>query len=318
MGLADRYYMRDPAGENRHRSPLALSMWLTILVINIVVFFVQFSNGENSPQARAFAEYGALSLAGLKRGFVWQLLTFQFLHGGLGHLVLNSVVLYSFGRALEEFLGKRAFLKLYLLSGLAGGVAQVLLGLVSPRFAGPMVGASAGICGLVAAFALLSPQSTIYLAFVIPLRAVYFLPLVIAVTVMFLVMIMLRMIPIDNPIAQVAHAAHLGGMIAGIAWVKFGSRDYAPLPWAGWFERWRRWRPLQSRQRKRELVRAASLRAKPWLQTSAESPADLSADEFISREVDPILDKISQHGIQSLTERERKILEAARKKMARR
>ena len=307
MGLADRYYMRDPAGENRHRSPLAWSMWLTILVLNIVVFFAQFSNGAISEAA--FIKYGALSLKGLKSGFVWQLLTFQFLHGGLPHLVLNSVVLYSFGRPLEEFLGKRAFLKLYLLSGFAGGIAQILLALVSSRFAGPMVGASAGICGLVAAFALLSPQSTIYVAFVIPLRAVYFLPLAIGLT------ILLMVIPSND---HVAHAAHLGGMLAGIAWVKFCWRDYVPLPWAGWFERWRRWRPLQSRQRKRELVRAASLRAKPWLQTSAETPADLTPDEFISREVDPILDKISQHGIQSLTERERKTLEAARKKMARR
>jgi hypothetical protein len=172
-----------------------------------------------------------------------------------------------------------------------------------------MVGASAGICGLVAAFALLSPQSTIYLFFVIPFRAVYFLPLMIAGTVLLLV------IPSHD---HIAHAAHLGGMLAGIAWVKVGWRDYVALPWAGWFERWRRWRPLQSRQRKRELVRAASLRAKPWLQTSPDAPADLSPDEFISREVDPILDKISQHGIQSLTERERKTLEAARKKMARR
>jgi membrane associated rhomboid family serine protease len=284
-------------------------MWLIILILNIIVFFVQFSNGENSPQARAFAEYGALSLGGLKKGFVWQLLTFQFLHGGLPHLVLNSIVLYSFGRPLEEFLGKRSFLSLYLLSGFAGGITQVLLGFVSDRFTGPMVGASAGICGLVAAFALLSPQSTIYLAFVIPIRAIYFLPLVIAVTVM------LMLIPSND---HIAHAAHLGGILAGIAWVRVGWRDYAALPWVGLFERWRRWRPLQSRQRKRELVRAASLRAKPWLQPPAESPLDLPADEFISREVDPILDKISQHGIQSLTERERKILEAARKKMAKR
>src|SRR6266540_3803040 len=130
MGLADRYYMRDPAGENRHRSPLAWPMWLILLLLNIVVFFAQFANGETSH--RVFMEYGALSLEGLKRGFLWQLLTFQFLHGGPAHLVLNSVVLYSFGRPLEEFLGKRAFLKLYLLSGFAGGAAQVLLGFVSP------------------------------------------------------------------------------------------------------------------------------------------------------------------------------------------
>ena len=306
MGLADRYYMRDNAGGGHRRSPFVWSLWLTILVINVVAFFAQHANDVTSARA---LKYGALSLDGLKDGFVWQLLTFQFLHGGLPHLVLNSVVLYSFGRPLEEFLGKRAFLKLYLLSGFAGGLAQVLLGVFWERFAGPMVGASAGICGLVAAFALFSPQSTIYLFFILPFRALYFLPLMIAVTVILMV------IPSND---HIAHAAHLGGMLAGIAWVKFGWREHGQLPWASLFERWRRWHPLQSRQRKRELVRAASLRAKPWLQTSAAVQADLPADEFISKEVDPILDKISAQGIQSLTERERKILEAARKKMARR
>src|ERR1041385_1236215 len=106
---------------------------------------------------------------------------------------------------------------MYLVSGFAGGIVQILLGLVSDRFAAGMVGASAGICGLVAAFALLSPQSTIYLFFVIPFRAVYFLPLMIAGTVLLLV------IPSHD---HIAHAAHLGGMLAGIAWVKVGWRDY--------------------------------------------------------------------------------------------
>ena len=309
MGLADRYYMRENGGDDHRGTPFAWSIWLTILVLNTIVFLIEYSNGDNSPRARAFAEYGALSLAGLERGYVWQLLTFQFLHGGFPHLLVNSVVLWSFGRPLEEFLGKGAFLKLYLLSGLVGGLAQLLLGVVSSRFSGPMVGASAGICGLVAAFALLSPQSTIYLFFIIPFRAVYFLPLVIAVTVLLL------LVPSND---HVAHGAHLGGMLAGIAWVRINWPDYARAPWVGWLQRWWRWRPLQSRQRKRELVRAASLRAKPWLQSPAESPLDLPADEFISREVDPILDKISAHGIQSLTDRERRILEAARERMGRR
>lgn len=308
MGLTDRYYMRDQAGDGRHRSPLAWSTWLIILVINVVVFFAQYANGESS--YRAFVKYGALSLEGLKDGFVWQFLTFQFLHGGLPHLVLNSVVLYSFGRPLEEFMGKRAFLKLYLLSGFAGGVIQILLGLVWARFSGAVVGASAGICGLVAAFALLSPHSTIYLFFVIPIRAIYFLPLIFAVT------ILLMVIPTND---HVAHAAHLGGLLAGVVWVKqAGHRDFGAFPWTGWFTRLRTWRPLQGRQRKRELVRAASVRGRPWQRTSPESEPELLPDEFISKQVDPILDKISAHGIQSLTERERRILEAARKKMAKR
>src|ERR1051325_7214627 len=178
MALADRTYMRS---ESVNRG---WSLTLVILVVNIVVFLAEYVNGQQSHEA--FLEYGALSLEGIKRGFVWQFLTYQFLHGGLPHLVLNSLCLYFFGRPLEDALSKRTFLKLYLLSGLAGGVVQVALGLLSPRFGVPMVGASAGICGLIAAFALLHPDSTIYIGFFLPIRAKYFLPLTILVSVFFL------------------------------------------------------------------------------------------------------------------------------------
>lgn len=305
MALADRHYMReDDYGRFRRMPPAAA--WFVILILNVLVFVAQNSGGANTH--RLFADYGALSLEGLKQGYLWQLLTFQFMHGGFGHLVLNSLALYFFGKPMESILGRRTFLKIYFISGFVGGIAQVLLGLVSSRFDGSVVGASAGICGLVAAFALLNPQTTIYLFFVLPIRAVYFLPLMIATTVLFI------LIPGDD---NVAHGAHLGGMLTGLAWIKAGwHRDYVQLPWEGLFGRLRRWKPLQSRQRKRELVRAASVRGRSWQQTPIEAESALPAEEFISKEVDPILDKISAHGIQSLTDRERRILEAARKKMA--
>ena len=308
MGLADRHYMREQSGFGRFGPLPPVTAWFVILLLNVIVFVAQNSGGAKWD--RGFVDYGALSLDGLKRGFIWQFLTFQFMHGGLGHLVLNSLGLYFFGRPVESILGKRTFLQIYILSGFAGGVVQILLALASSRFDGGVVGASAGICGLIAAFALLNPQTTIYLFFVLPIRAVYFLPLMIVTTILFI------LIPGED---NVAHGAHLGGILAGIIWVKFGwHRDYVRLPWDGLFERLRRWKPLQSRQRKRELVRAASVRGGSWRQTPIEAESEMPAEEFISKEVDPILDKISAHGIQSLTERERKILEAARKKMAKR
>src|SRR6266496_5359661 len=151
--LADRQYMR------RAEAPRAMSITVVLLTLNIVVFFLEYANGARS--RNLFMEYGALSLDGLKRGFIWQFITFQFLHGGLPPLVLNSLGLYFFGRPVEGMLGRRDLLKLYLFSGILGGVLQTLLGLVSPRFAGPMVGASAGICGLIAAFSMLAPDSQI-------------------------------------------------------------------------------------------------------------------------------------------------------------
>jgi len=308
MALADRYYMRDDSGNNRFGLALAAPAWLIVLIINVVVFLAE--NAGGAKVYHTFLEYGALSLAGLKHGFVWQFLTFQFMHGSFWHLLLNSVVLFSFGRPLEAFLGRRVFLSLYLLSGFVGGVVQVLLGLFSDRFAGEMVGASAGICGLVAVFALLNPHSTIYLFFILPIRAIYFLPLLVGMTVLFIVL------PTGD---NVAHGAHLGGILTGVAWVRLGwHRDFVQMPWERWAERLRQWKPLQSRQRKRELVRAASVHGRPWRQSNTKVESELSPDEFISKQVDPILDKISAHGIQSLTDRERSILESARKKMAKR
>jgi rhomboid family protein len=306
MSLADRYYMRSES--RRWRPTFAMSAWLVILIINVIVFMVMY--GAGGQVYAAFLDYGALSFEGVKHGFIWQFLTFQFLHANLGHLFFNMLTLFFFARPLEEMLGRRIFLNLYLTSGVIGGVVQILFGLVFSRFAGAVVGASAGICGLIAAFALLNPDCTIYLMFILPIRAIYFLPLALGITILMMV------IPSES---HIANAAHLGGLLAGVAWIKLGwYRDYVMMPWERWFARLRRSNPLQSRQRKRELVRAAAVRTRPWRTVPTETEAELPPEEFISREVDPILDKISAHGIQSLTERERKILEAARKKMAKR
>jgi membrane associated rhomboid family serine protease len=290
--LADRQYMR------RAEAPRALSVTVALLVFNVVVFFLEYIDGARS--RNWFLEYGALSLEGLRHGFVWQFITFQFLHGGLPHLVLNSIGLYFFGRPLEGELGKREFLRLYLFSGVLGGVVQALLGLVAPRFSGPMVGASAGICGLLAAFALLAPESEVYIGFILPVRAKYLLPIMIVLPLILLA---------TSTDTNVAHAAHLGGTLGGLAYLKFFyNRGRLPFTWT----RLRRSLP------RRELVHTPSARKTFWRKERAKPVDDLPAGDFISREVDPILDKISAHGIQSLTERERKILEAARARMSKR
>lgn len=274
------------------------SFAIAILVLNVIIFFAEHADGRHSE--RAFTEYGALSLDGLKRGFIWQLLTYQFLHGGMMHLVVNSVGLYFFGRPMELMLGKKSFLKLYLFSGLAGGVLQVLLALVSPEFNRPMVGASAGICGLVAAFALLSPDSVIYLFFVLPVRAKYFLPIMIVLSTVFVV---------TSRGDGVAHGAHLGGTLFGVAYLRWfhASNYFAAL-----------WQRLRGARTARPIVKVRFPHAEAWRHEKGGRADEPPSGDFISREVDPILEKISAHGIHSLTERERKILEAARARMEKR
>lgn len=306
MGLADRHYMREPSGGVSWSATVAL----------IATLCLAFICQRLSPRPGFIDDYLALSLEGIRHGYVWELLTYQFLHGGWIHLLMNCLVIYFVGRELEFVLGKSRFFTLYFLSGVMGGLLQMLGAWVWPQhMGGTVVGASAGAFGLVAAFAMRDPerQLMILLYFILPLRirAKYLL-------VMLLMLAVLGMaLPGSVFGGNVAHAAHLGGIFAGVAWVKLGWHlDYVRLPWENWRESWQHWFPSRTRRRKRELIKTASMKRSPW-GPQAYDP-EIPSEEFISREVDPILDKITAHGIQSLTERERRILEDARNKMAKR
>lgn len=156
----------------------------------------------------------ALSMPGIRSGCLWQFLTYQFLHGGVVHLVLNCWGLYVFGQEIEDRLGRFRFLRLYLFSGIVGGLVQVVCALLVPRlFDSAVVGASAGVFGLVAAYAALFPerQLTLLLFFVIPvtLRA----------KTMLLWGVIVALAGSLFPFDHVAHAAHLGGMLGGLLYL---------------------------------------------------------------------------------------------------
>jgi len=301
--IENRDYMREvPFAPKR-------TLTVTLIIVNAAIFLVQLILQKVRPEF-SLDRYFALSLDGLRQGFVWQLLTFQFLHGGLLHLFLNSWGIYVFGRPVEEALGKSRFLQLYLGSGVIGGLLHVGCSYFLPQHFGglmmdgshvPVVGASAGLYGLIAAFAGLFPHQrlTLLLFFVLPITLTARTLLIASAAIAVFGLLLAS----DN----VAHGAHLGGMLAGFILIRWGDNLRISLS---------NWRPLQARQRKRELVRAAVVRGRPWRTTPTETEVELPPEEFISKEVDPILDKISAHGLQSLTDRERRILEAARKKIA--
>ena len=250
----------------------------------------------------------ALSAQGLRQGKIYQLLTFQFMHGGWWHLLGNMIGLYFFGRAMEETLGKKGLLILYLLSGTIGGLFQVAWAFIFPQF-GSVVGASAGVFGLIAAFATRAPDQpiTLLVALIFPVTFPAKV-LLIAEGAMAIVGLVGPFLNFSAMTGNIAHAAHLGGMLTGIFYVRWGNRVGRPFEF---------WKPFAKRQPppQRELVSTAPRRA--W-RVAKKPVEDLPPAEFISREVDPILEKISAQGIHSLTDRERQILESARSKMARR
>jgi membrane associated rhomboid family serine protease len=292
--LEDRDYMRQPA----YHEP-RLSFTVVLLIVNAAIFLVQSGASQSLRGVEIQNSYFALSLAGLEHGFVWQLLTFQFMHAGWMHIIFNSLAIYFFGRPVEEALGRRHFLTLYLSAGIIGGLVQMLFALWLPSFDGAVVGASAGASGLVAAFAILHWEERFSLL-------IYFIPVNMTGKTLLAVSIGLAFLGILTPNSGVANAAHLGGILTGGFYVRLFIQGQWP----------RRKSPVR-RTAPREYA-AKHTGKYPAGRSDVEPLDESSADEFLSSEVDPILDKISAHGIHSLTAREREILEKARKKMVKR
>jgi membrane associated rhomboid family serine protease len=293
--LEDRDYMRQPA---RWEPRLSLTVWL--LILNVACFAVEWLALFASPKSGYFIQnYLALGLDGLRHGFVWQLLTFQFLHAGMLHLLFNCLAIFFFGRSVETIVGGGRFLVLYFCSGIVGGLVQMLFALALPQyFGGSVVGASAGASGLVAAFAVLNWREHFTLL-------IYFIPATMTGRTLFWVSVALAMVGILTPGSGIANAAHLGGILAGFFYVRQIVQG-----------RWPRFEFPPRRREPRELAAAGKGKKFNGFATNGDG-REFSTDEFLQTEVDPILEKISAKGLQSLTARERQILETAREKITR-
>ncbi len=305
--LENRDYMRESSGGSWRFRWSASVMLMVVLTGTFALQCINDVYLESVVERKL-----ALTPLALIAGHVWQFFTFQFLHVGIGHLLGNLLGLWFFGRFVEQVLGTKRFLTAYFMCGVIGGLLQCFLMVLFPgRFAPFVFGASAGVLGMFAVFCRLQADSEVRLYFVLPIRAGILLWIIGGISLFF------TLVPSGRG-GSSAHAAHLGGILAGLAWVKLGwHQDFMQLPWENWIKRWR---SNRSQPTQKELIRSAPSRKNSWRKTAAVSPQteDIPPAEFISQEVDPILDKISAHGIHSLTERERQILDAARRKMAKR
>jgi rhomboid family protein len=250
-----------------------------IIWINVIVFFIQLlCKAANFPYFDGFL---ALSGDGLRHGFIWQPVTYMFLHGGIWHILINLFILWFFGREVEYFIGPKSFTRLYFGAGLAGAALWLAFNFYSPA---SVIGASAAVLGCVIAFATLFPERDI------TLLVFFVLPVSIKAKYLALIAIALDVVPLlEGTSGGVAHLAHLGGSALGYLYIK--QLGYGTTP------RWLLW--LQ------DIVARLKPRHRP-------SPRDLSPEEYMREQVDPILDKIAREGMQSLTRRERKILESAK------
>lgn len=156
-------------------------------------------------------------------GMFWQVFTYQFIHGSLGHLVSNMIGLLFFGISVERKVGSKEFLLLYLLSGTLCGVLSLLVYLATGVTHVYLMGASGAVFAILLAYAVLYPRSLIYLWAIVPIPA----PILI---LGYAVMEMMYLVGGVN--TGVAHATHLIGF--GVSWLYFLIR-FGVNPVRVWF-----------------------------------------------------------------------------------
>lgn len=222
MGLYDRDYTRADFNSHYGRAPqMRMSLpkvtpvvkWL--LIINIAVFLLTFL----IPPVGAlifhwFSVYPATLGMSLQ---LWRQITYQFIHADLGHVFWNMFILFFFGPMLERLWGGKKFLTFYLVCGAMGGLLYPMLAIVGWLDVAYLVGASGSILGMLAAGAILFPNTMVLVFFVFPVRLVFVTLILAGISIITL----LRPDQFSNAGGE---AAHLGGMAAGAIYVFFKGR----------------------------------------------------------------------------------------------
>ena len=268
---------RKPTSFTRRWTQRPRVILLGLMGVNIAAFMAQLFLDAYQPGF--VREYLGLSDRGVSAAYGWQFLSAIVLHEGPWHLIGNTLVLYLLGRDVESIIGQRQFLLLYLAGAVTGELGHLfLMPATSVLFA-----ASGGAIAVLLAYATILPEleltSMVFLVLPVRLKAKYLAYGAFALA--------LWGVTLDRN-GTVAHSAYLGGAVAG--WL------YAHLLGFG-----------------RASILQRALRQR---RAEADRRQAMTPDQFIAQEVDPILDKISREGLQSLTRGERRTLAQAQEKIA--
>jgi membrane associated rhomboid family serine protease len=182
-----------------------------IIIVNVVVFVI-----TSFTPPSIYGYFGLIPETVLKRGWIWQLVTYMFLHGGALHILFNMLGIWMFGVELERRWGTNFFLKYYFVSGIGGGLTFLLISLlpftaVAPMYSTPTVGASGALFGILLAYAIYWPERPVLLI-------ITFVP----ARVFVMIYGALALLNTFQPSRGVADAAHLGGMIFGYLYLQSG------------------------------------------------------------------------------------------------
>jgi membrane associated rhomboid family serine protease len=289
MGFAQR---GDSKGGGMLEQLTPTVKWL--LILNLGIYFADMLVFDFAIRTRfAFSIQSALLEFN-----VWEFITFQFIHGSVGHVLFNCIGLFFFGPWMERWWGPKRFMFFYLLCGVAGAAlysSLVFAGTLPQTVTGfmpdgeafsypatwvPLMGASAGVYGILVGVAVIAPAMRVSLLFppvTLTMRQLALALLVIAVGVIIL----------DIGKNQGGEAGHLGGAIMGFILMKTHG-------WIAWMR-----------------AKTGSSRGRPTSDFTPKIRPRTMVDLHGQSEVDAILDKISRDGFQSLTDEERDTLHRA-------
>ncbi|MBI1336010.1 MAG: rhomboid family intramembrane serine protease [Phycisphaera sp.] len=284
MGFQDRTYYRDepqPAGPIGSMRGMSVVTWL--IVINAVVFVLDsIFTGSARASAISFTRWGNYNIYDAIYGLqFWRFLTYQFLHANFMHILFNMIGLFFFGRIIEQWWGPRRFLAFYLLCGVSGAVVFTALSLIPSLLpTGPgtyLIGASGSVFGILVACAVLFPNQRVMLMFPpIPMSMR-------TMALIFLGIAALQLIAGSHNAG--GEAAHLGGALLGFILTKNPS-------WMAFADG----------------GQLASIKKSQWERRQRKAR---EAEQSEQAEVDRILAKVKEHGLHSLTNKEKKTLQNA-------
>jgi membrane associated rhomboid family serine protease len=255
--------------------PTAAFIWLFTAFFCFFVVQSIFQLAQEAP-VTTFNELFGLSIAGIQMGHVWQVLSYGFLHQDILHLLLNGFLLYLVAYEVEDQIGIKNSMLLFLTGILCGGLLWLGAEHFRPHQSSTiLMGSSGGVYAMIFGFIAMFPERPITILG--GLRTKYIGMILTAIAVYFIIF----------PSSNVAHMAHLGGIMAGIVFIKVLS-----IQWRVEIPSYRR-RHLRARLNTRQISRT----------------------EFMNKKVDPILEKIALQGMESLSPEERRILDEAHNRL---
>ena len=179
-----------------------------IIIANVVMFLISMFVDLTS-------YLGLVPQQVVEHGWLWQLATYMFLHGGAAHILFNMLGIWMFGTELERLWGTRFFTRFYALTGVGAGLTVLAVGLLpfaatESTYYAATIGASGALYGLLMAFAIYYPDRPILMFLLFPVPAKYFVVIVGALAFL------------AGPGGDISNAAHLGGLIFGYLYLRGG------------------------------------------------------------------------------------------------